>query len=76
MRTPVKAHEGIIDYQKGFPEPGTVTTQIVKYAVCKNCRAVIMMGLCSRHCPHDGEHKEGTHVIAVYEQTNKFLRDE
>ena len=60
------------------PEPGSVTIREVKLRICAFCgSSVTETGLCSHECPFDGEprtHRD--YFYAVYERTEKFLRDE
>ncbi len=57
------------------PAPGTVTTNTIRVAICGTCGRVIQGPLCSYGCPEDGgPHPHKFH--AVYERTEKFLRDE
>ena len=65
------------------PEPGKVTTREIRVKVCKSCGyAVDDTGLCSGDCDFDAEHhagemtRPGTYFHAVYERTDKFIRDE
>jgi hypothetical protein len=57
------------------PEPGKITTREIRIRVCGKCGYTIDGQLCSDDCEDDG----GSHAKmfdAVYERTDKFLRDE
>lgn len=60
------------------PEPGTVTNRIARLKICKRCGYLISdTGLCHFECELDVDgHTPKDYVFAVYEVTEKFLRDE
>jgi hypothetical protein len=59
------------------PEPGTTTVTEIKVLICARCRCMIDLDLCSPYCELDGAHTKPEHQFyAVYERTDKFLRDE
>lgn len=58
------------------PEPGTTTVTEIRLRICLGCGCVIDGVGCSYGCPYDDCDEIGPHFIAVYEHTEKFLRDE
>jgi hypothetical protein len=60
------------------PEPGTTTTREIKVRLCAECgNEIDEGGLCDYDCPWDGRtNSERKTFVAVYERTDKFLRDE
>jgi hypothetical protein len=59
------------------PEPGAKTVRLIKVPVCRRCGYAISDGLCDDGCDLDGSgHAPADTILAVYERTDIFLRDE
>lgn len=59
------------------PKPGAATVSTIRIPICAECRCVIDdTGLCDPDCRMDAESHRGHMFYAVYERTDKFLRDE
>ena len=61
------------------PVPGTVTTRVTSIPVCALCHCVIDSDtdMCDYECDYDGDHADPkTYFYAVYEVSEKFIRDE
>ncbi len=57
------------------PVPGVCTTTEVRVEICGVCGYQVSHELRSNECPDDG----GPHhnvIVAVYERTDRFIRDE
>lgn len=60
------------------PEPGSAAVRELRVPVCTGCGFRIdETGLCDDRCRYDAcSLSQRPHLIAVYERTDKFLRDE
>lgn len=58
------------------PATGTVTIKEIRVPICMQCGCIIDIGLCTDSCPLDGGSHTGNTLVAVYERSDKFLRDE
>ncbi len=60
------------------PEPGATTVREIRIRMCSECGSVIGdHGMCGFDCKYDGEvYARREYFTAVYERTDKFLRDE
>ena len=59
------------------PEPGAKRAYECRRSICTMCGKIIgESGLCSWECPSDGDHDGKNTVVAVYEVTETFLRNE
>ena len=59
------------------PEPGATTVREIKVKVCAECGCMLddTGMLCDYECSQDGDEHKNV-ITAVYERTDKFLRDE
>jgi hypothetical protein len=60
------------------PTPGDTTVREIRVRVCSSCGYKVGIGgLCGYGCGEDAEPRTSANsFIAVYERTDKFLRDE
>lgn len=58
------------------PEPGSIVLTERRYHLCGECGHAVDNGLCSLGCLMDGHSYRPSDFYAVYEATEKFVRDE